>query len=194
MERGDDRLVSVRREAERLMEELRAEYRARWNRDLPIEEILGDRWSRAKALGFGEGASIYATSYVYGDVQVGEHTWIGPHTLLDGRAGLRIGRYCSISAGVQIYTHDTVKWAVSGGVAPHDTAPVTIGDCCYIGSQSVVVKGVTIGAHSVVGACSLVNRTVEPYSIVAGVPARRIGSVEVDADGTVRLLTEGASA
>src|SRR3954454_7720172 len=94
---------------------LREEMRAKWNRDLPLEELLFDRWERAKSLGFETGSSIYHSSYVYGDVRVGENTWIGPLTVLDGTGGLTIGRYCSVSAGVQIYTHDTWRWAVSGG-------------------------------------------------------------------------------
>ncbi len=57
---------------------LRDEMRLRWNRDLPLEELLFDRWERARYLGFGAGASIYHTSYVFGDVRVGANTWIGP--------------------------------------------------------------------------------------------------------------------
>jgi acetyltransferase-like isoleucine patch superfamily enzyme len=186
----DGDLERITREAKRVIEELRLAYRAKWDRDLPVTELLSDRWERAKSLGFGEGTSIYASSYVFGDVRVGSHTWIGPNTILDGRAGLRIGNTCSISSGVQIYTHDTVLWALSGAVAAHQTEPVSIGDCCYIGPQAVIAKGVTIGDHAVVGACSLVNRNVEPYTIVAGTPARRIGAVIREADGAMRLAIE----
>jgi acetyltransferase-like isoleucine patch superfamily enzyme len=185
----DDELARVVRDARRVVDELRRAYRDRWQRDLPVTELLTDRWERAASLGFGEGTSIYASSYVYGDVRVGAGTWIGPNTILDGRGGLRIGSSCSISAGVQIYTHDTVLWALSGGTAEHEVASVAVGDCCYIGSQSVVLKGVSIGDHAVVGACSLVNRDVEPYSVVAGSPARRIGSVATGPDGTLRVVT-----
>ena len=98
---------------------LRADIRARLKRDLLLEELLFDRWERARALGFGEGTSIYHNSYVYGDVRLGKYTWIGPFTILDGTGGgLTIGDHCSISAGVQIYTHDSVAWAVSGGKNP----------------------------------------------------------------------------
>jgi acetyltransferase-like isoleucine patch superfamily enzyme len=161
---------------------LRAEMRGRWHRDLPLEELLFDRWERARQLGFGEGASIYHNSYVYGDVLVGANTWVGPFTLLDGSGGLRIGSNCSISAGVHIFTHDSVQWAVSGGVAPYERAPVSIGDCCYIGSQTVIAKGVTIGDHCIVGACSFVNRDLPPFTIAAGAPCRETGRVP-HADG-----------
>jgi acetyltransferase-like isoleucine patch superfamily enzyme len=169
---------------------LRSAMRERWQRDLPFEELLFDRWERAKSLGFGEGANIYHNSYVYGDVKVGKNTWIGPYTLLDGSGGLEIGDYCSISAGVHIYTHDTVKWALSGGEAEYEHAPVKIGNCCYIGSQTVVNKGITIGDHCVVGACSFVNGDLPSYTIAFGVPCRHVGRVEIDSSGDVTLIMD----
>jgi acetyltransferase-like isoleucine patch superfamily enzyme len=163
---------------EELYHELRARTRERWSRDLPLYELLFDRWERARSLGFGEGTSIYQSSYVFGDVVVGEGTWIGPYTILDGSGGLRIGSHCSISSGVQIYTHDTVSWAINGGNAPYEHEAVEIGDCCYIGSQSVVTQGVVVGERTVVGACSFVSRTLPPCSVAVGAPARVVGHVE----------------
>ena len=157
---------------------------------ISLDELLSDRWERARSLGFAEGSSIYASSLVYGDVSVGANTWIGPFTLLDGSGRLRIGRSCSISAGVQIYTHDTVKWAVSGGMAEYEYASVKIGDCCHVGAQTVIAKGVTIGRGSVVGACSFVNRDLPEYTVAAGVPCRRIGHVEIPGDGPVEIVRD----
>jgi acetyltransferase-like isoleucine patch superfamily enzyme len=87
---------------------------------------------------------------------------------------------------VHIYTHDTVLWALSGGNAPTARASVKIGDCVYIGSQSVIAAGVTIGSRCVVGANSFVNRDVPDGVIVGGSPARRLGRV-VGAGADVRL-------
>ncbi len=175
-----------------LHQELRQEIKTRWNRAVPYADELFDRWERASFLGFGEGASIYDSSLILGDVKVGEDTWVGPFTILDGQGGLMIGRNCSISAGVQIYTHDTVKWALTGGKAEHESHPVQIEDCCYIGPMSIVSKGVTIGKHSVVGANSFVNKDVPPFSIAVGSPARLIGQVELTDDNDIRLVyTEG---
>lgn len=161
--------------------------RERWQRDLPMDELLFDRWERADSLGFGDGTSIYHNSYVFGDVRVGRNTWIGPFTLLDGSGGLSIGDNCSISAGVHIYTHDTVNWAVSGGLLDPVRSPVSIGSNCYVGSQSVIGRGVTIGDHSVIGACSFVNRSIPPYSLAYGVPCKVMGSITVSDDGQVVL-------
>jgi acetyltransferase-like isoleucine patch superfamily enzyme len=166
---------------------LRDDFRSRFHRDLPLEEMLFDRWERAQSLGFGAKSSIHHNSYVYGDVTVGENTWIGPFTLLDGSGGLQIGSTCSISSGVHIYTHDTVKWAVSGGKSPYERAPVVIGDACYIGPQAIITKGVTIGAHSVIGAGSLVNRDVPPFTVAFGVPCRPRGRVILEDDGNARI-------
>jgi len=173
-----------------LHETLRREIRARWNRNLPFADELFDRWERAAFLGFEAGASIYDSSLVLGDVQVGEETWIGPFTVLDGRGGLSIGRYCSISAGVQLYSHDTLKWALTGGKAAEEREPTRVGDCCYIGPMSIVGKGVTVGEHSVIAANSFVRQDVPPFSVAAGSPVRIIGRVELIGDADVQLIYE----
>jgi acetyltransferase-like isoleucine patch superfamily enzyme len=145
----------------------------RWSRSLPFCDYIVDRWEKAKALGFGEGSSIYDSALVLGEVKVGEHTWIGPFTVLDGSGGgLMIGDYCSISAGVQIYTHDTVAWANSGGNRPPDKSPVVIGDRCYIGPNAVISKGVKIGDGCIIGANSFVNSDISAGQKAWGTPAR----------------------
>ncbi|CAB4706410.1 MAG: acyltransferase [Actinobacteria bacterium] len=178
--------AGLRADLETLYLHLRQTAEAEWDRDLPFSELLFDRWERARTLGFGDGASVYHASYVYGDVTVGPRTWVGPYTLLDGSGGLTIGENCSISAGVHIYTHDTVQWALTNGAAEADRSPVRIGDCCFIGAQSVIVRGVTIGDHSVVGAGSFVDKDIPPYSVAAGSPSRVIGRVTVK-DGRATL-------
>jgi acetyltransferase-like isoleucine patch superfamily enzyme len=141
---------------------------------LPISELITNRWEKAIFLGFGEKSSIYDSSYVFGHVKVGKNTWIGPLTVLDGTGGLTIGDNCSISAGVQIYTHDTVKWAISGGDAPYEYAPTQIGNNCYIGPNTIISKGVKLGNSCIVGANSFVNRSFDDNSKIAGTPAKLI--------------------
>ncbi|MBC7544909.1 MAG: acyltransferase [Candidatus Sericytochromatia bacterium] len=170
-----------------LHSQLRIGIQAKFNRSVPLADELTDRWERARFLGFGEGASIYDSSLVIGDVSVGEATWIGPQTVLDGSGGLTIGHHCSISAGVQIYSHDTVAWALSGGKRGSVQQPTRIGNCCYLGPYTVVAKGVTIGDHCLIGSHSLVNRDVPAYTIMVGVPARPKGKVVVNDDGSITL-------
>jgi acetyltransferase-like isoleucine patch superfamily enzyme len=167
---------------------LRAEMVRRFDRDLPLQDLLGDRWERARQLGFGEGSSIYASAYVYGDVRVGSGTWIGPNVILDGSGGLRIGSGCDVSAGVQIYSHDTVERVLTEGNAEIARSAVTIEDHCHIGAGAVIARGVTIGHHSVIGACAYVNRDVPPKTVSFGIPARPAGRVDISADGRVSLV------
>lgn len=171
-----------------IVRERRGEVRERWNRVLPMGEYFGDRWEKARFLGFGEGASIYDSAVVIGDVAVGAKTWIGPGCVLDGSGRLAIGANCSISAGVQVYTHDTVAWAVSGGVAPYRRAETTIEDEVYLGPNVVVAAGSRIGRGAIVGAQSFVKGTIPPYAFAVGSPARVIGRVQVAADGAVTIV------
>lgn len=150
------------------------EINKKFNRTLPFGDYVVDRWEKAWLLGFGAGSSIYDSSLVIGDVKVGKDTWIGPFTVLDGSGGLQIGNHCSISAGVQIYTHDSLEWAVSGGKADIVREPVRIGSRCYIGPNSVIAKGVSIGRQSIIGANSFVNRDVPQGCKAYGNPIRII--------------------
>jgi acetyltransferase-like isoleucine patch superfamily enzyme len=171
------------------------ELRATYNRSLPFADAHFDRWERAKTLGFGAKTSIYDSSVVMGDVRVGANSWIGPYTMLDGSGGgLTIGDYVSISSGVHIYTHDTVLWAVSGGVQTARKGSVSIGSNSYIGAQAVIIAGVTIGSRCVIAANSLVNRDVLDGTIVGGTPARHLGRVEGEgADARLVYDSKGRS-
>lgn len=167
--------------------------KSQYNRVVSLGDLFIDRTEKAKFLGFGEGTTIYDSSLVIGDVKVGRNTWIGPYTLLDGSDGLEIGDYCSISAGVHIYTHDTVKWALSGGKAEYERASVRIGNCCYMGPQTIISKGVKIGNHCLIGANSLVTSNLDDYSIAAGSPCKVIGQVKIDDGGNVELVMNHGS-
>jgi len=148
-----------------------------FNRRVSIGDLLSERTENAAAYGFGEGTTMYDNVLVLGQVEVGRHTWIGPGCILDGSGGgLHIGDHCSISAGVQIYTHQTVRRSLSMGAAPIDYAPTTIGHGVYLGPNAIVQMGVSIGDRVVVGANAFVNRNVGADLKVFGTPARVVGS------------------
>ncbi len=144
---------------------------------MPFGEYFGDRWLRAANYGFDEGSSIYDSAVVIGDVKVGKNTWIGPNTILDGSGELSIGSLCSISAGVQLYSHDSVDWATSGGQASYTYARTSVGDNTYIGPNTIITKGVSIGRGCIIGAQSFVNDDVADGQKVAGSPAQLITGV-----------------
>jgi len=180
----------LKKELLELFEELRNQRRHQWKRVLPIGDEISDRWEKARYLGFGEGTSIYDSSVVIGDVKVGKNTWIGPFTILDGSGGLEIGDNCSIASGAQIYSHETVYWALSGGRMDYTRTKTIIGNCCYIGPNAIVSQGTKIGNHCLVGANSLVNIELGDCSIVRGTPCKIIGKVTLDRNGKVRLLMD----
>src|SRR6266480_1075070 len=129
-----------------LIKTLRREKREQYRRHVSVGDLLSDRWEIARDYGFGDGTSCYDNVLILGDVTIGKSCWIGPNVILDGSGGgLLIGDHVDISAGVHIYTHDTVKRAISGGVVDVEYAPTRIGSNVYIGPQSIIEKGVSVG-------------------------------------------------
>src|SRR4051812_8313290 len=120
-------------------------------------------------------------AWVVGEPTVGEGTWIGAFTLVDGSGGLTIGAGCDISSGAQIYTHSSARRCVSGRRYDEvERQPVVIGDRVFIGAGAIVNMGVVIGDEAVVAAGAVVTTDVPARAIVAGVPARVVGRVDLD--------------
>src|SRR4051794_26947973 len=104
-------------------------------------------------------------AWFVGEPEIGEGTWIGPFCLIDGSGGLVIGRGCDLAAGAQVYTHSTAKRCVTDRAVPIERAPVRIGDCTFIGAGAVILMGVTIGRHCVIGAGAVVTSDVPDCSV-----------------------------
>lgn len=171
---------------ERYMSSKRDDMRKKYDRVLPSGELIFNRFDKGAYLNCGAGSSVYDTSVVLGNVCIGDHVWVGPYTLLDGSAApLVIGDYVSINTGAMVYTHDSTKNYVSGGVDPFVKGGVTIGHNTVIGAMAMIACNVSIGHHCVVAAHSYVNHDVPDCSIVAGAPAKVIGTVVQNEDGTV---------
>ena len=147
-------------ELKHALKHLRQTMKDEFDRHVSIQDLLSDRWETAKFYGFGEGTSCYYNVLILGDVKVGKNTWIGPNVILDGSGGLEIGDYVSISAGVQIYSHHTVDWSISLGTEPVKMESTKVGDGVYLGPNSIIQMGTSIGEKAVVGAMSLVNRDI----------------------------------
>jgi acetyltransferase-like isoleucine patch superfamily enzyme len=113
--------------------------------------------------------------WIAGNPEIGEGTWIGAFTLIDGLGGLKIGRGCNVSSGAQILSHSTMRRCVTERKHPAaDHKPTEVGDFVFIGANAVIQMGAKIGHHSVIGAGAVVleETVIPPYSLVVGVPAR----------------------
>ena len=178
---------SLYHEIKALHSELDDYFLETFQRSLPWNEVLGDRWERSQKLGFGSDTSIYDSCFVFGNPKIGKHCWIGPFTILDGSGGLTIGDYCTVSSGVHIYTHDNVHRTLSGGHKPIDRQPVFIGNNVYIAPYAIITKGINIGNYCVIGTGSLVNTNIPDYSIVFGKPGKVVGNVEISENYDIKF-------
>ena len=149
---------------------------------VPFYAVRHAWYRRVLGMRIGEGSALLMDQYIYirgrartGErgITIGRRCIINQHCCLDGRGGLTIGDYVDISAGAWILTdsHD-----MNDPLFPEILAPVKIGNHVWIGSRALVLPGVTIGEGAVVAAGAVVTGNVEPYSVVAGVPARPIGT------------------
>jgi acetyltransferase-like isoleucine patch superfamily enzyme len=171
-----------------LYKKLRCKMKKKWNRVLPFQELISDRWELAEFLKAKKDTSVYNNSYIYGDVRIGRNTWIGPYTILDGSGGkLTIGDYVSISAGVHVYTHNVVKSMLSGGKIPYERKRVRIGNNTYVGPYAIITMKSSIGNECVIGAHSFVNSKIPNNSIVVGIPGKIIGKTVIK-KGKVELV------
>lgn len=106
-------------------------------------------------------------------ITIGEGTVINPHCYLDGRGGLKIGSNVNISSHVILVAgvHDIQDGdGFSGSVKP-----ITIEDYVWLCTRCTILAGVTVGRGAVVAAGAVVTKSVEPNTVVAGVPAKKIG-------------------
>jgi acetyltransferase-like isoleucine patch superfamily enzyme len=131
-----------------------------------VLRLLGMRLGKNSAIFLG--AEIRSPS----KITIGSRTIVGHGCVLDGRGGLQVGSDVNFSSEVMIWT------------AQHDPqsadfvtrfAPVVIEDRAWISCRAIVLPGVTIGEGAVVAAGAVVTRSIEPYSLVGGVPAKLIG-------------------
>jgi acetyltransferase-like isoleucine patch superfamily enzyme len=133
----------------------------------------------------GERSVIYS-SILSGNISIGSNTTLwGPNIqILAEKEIVSIGNFCSIARDVTIqeYFHDYTKlttYFIGRNVFKHDVkgevvskGPIVIGNDVWIGTGVQIMSGVTIGDGSVVASNSTITTNVEPYSIVAGVPAK----------------------
>jgi acetyltransferase-like isoleucine patch superfamily enzyme len=141
-------------------------------------------------LRFGKNVSIaaYTVIWVWPDhvtgpgsvatLEVGDFTYFGEFNNIRVAGITRIGSKCQISQGVSIIgsNHSTVPGIpIIDQPWRTDKVDVSIEDDVWVGANSTILPGVTIGSGSIVAAGSVVTKSVPPNVVVAGVPARFIG-------------------
>lgn len=120
----------------------------------------------------GHGAMLKA--YYKNRLIIGDGTWIGQGCFIHSAGGIEIGKEVGVGPHVKIITsvHEEPARDVPIVRAPLRFAPVLIEDHSDIGVGSVLLPGVTVGRGAIVGAGSVVTKSVPAWSVVAGNPAR----------------------
>lgn len=113
-------------------------------------------------------------------IEIGEETFINMNVVMLDGAKITIGSHVLIGPSVQLYTashsldyRSRLKWETF-------CKPITIEDSVWIGGNSVINQGVTIGARSVIAANSVVNSDVPPDCLYGGTPAKLIRRLSED--------------
>jgi acetyltransferase-like isoleucine patch superfamily enzyme len=151
-----------------------------WVANWPSFRLRHWYYQRIMHYTIGRDSSLHMGLFVTGqNIEIGDNVVINRRVYLDGRIGIKIKNNVSISPEVYISSmeHDPndPMFATRGGI-------VTIEDNVWIGSRAMILPGIHIGEGAVVAASAVVTKDVEPYQIVAGVPARAIGhrSCQID--------------
>lgn len=115
-------------------------------------------------------------------VTIGRYCYLGPGSRVRGETSITIGDFVYVAEQVDILDTDShsLDWrerraeSEGGSRGVVETAPVIIEDDVWIGAKATVLKGVRIGRGAVVGAGAVVTGDVAPFTLVGGVPARKL--------------------
>lgn len=145
----------------------------RWVGHIPFH-IIRKFFYRLAGVKIGKGSTIHMWCNFFNpaNIEIGEDTIVGDHAFLDGRAPLKIGNHVDIASRVMIYNsqHD-----VNAEDFHAIEEPAIIEDYVFIGPGVIVQPGVTIKKGAIVAAGAVVAKDVEPFMMVGGVPAVKIG-------------------
>lgn len=131
-------------------------------------------------INFGKRSEINEYVIVRGGsyLKLGEYSQIGPFCVFFTGSGIDIGKnvmiasHCVFAAGNHDYRQIDIPMRYAGSLTK---GPIVIEDGVWIGANCTITDGVIIGHDAVVGANSVVTKNVQPFEIVAGVPAKVIG-------------------
>lgn len=158
-----------------------------------IRNALGD----TNKIRVGRHSTISGELFLFahgGKISIGEWCYIGPGARVWSSDSIQIGDRVLISHNVNIFDSLTHPLAARKRHAQYrsivqtghpkfialDEQPVTVANDVWIGANACILRGVSIGEGAIVGACSVVTHDIQPYTIVAGNPARVIRELSPD--------------
>jgi len=126
-----------------------------------LSNATREKYARMVGVKLGEGCRLYSTNF-------GSEPYL-----------IALGNHVTVTKGVRFITHDGGLWVLRHEYPSADyIRPIIVYDNCFIGVNSIILPGVTIGPNAVVGAGSVVSRSIPPNCVAAGSPARVISTLE----------------
>ncbi len=161
-------------------------------RDIYLARILWGKYKIGKNFHAGRGVFLWARN----SIQIGDNFYIGKYSIIECDA--EIGNHVILANHVSLigrYDHNYQQLGVpirlASQISDRDynwkgvAQKIVIEDDVWIGLGAIILSGVTIGSGSIIAAGSVVTKDVEPYSIYAGNPAKRIRS-RFDSDAQLK--------
>ena len=128
----------------------------------------------------GKNVRICSSAKIIGDHQlsIGDNTWIGHDSMIICSAPIQIGKDVNIAPRCYIGTGTHEIDAVGNSVAGKGISlPITISDGCWLCAGCIVLPGVRVGEMSICASGAVINRNVEDYELVGGVPMKHIRQI-----------------
>lgn len=123
-----------------------------------------------------ENSTIWAPTQIdrANKIKIGQNVFINHSLITVALGGITIDDNVQIAPGVTMLTanHDIEHMNIL------KTAPITIKEGAWVGARAILLPGVTISEHAIVGAGAVVTKDVEPYSVVGGNPAKLIKKIK----------------
>ena len=127
----------------------------------------------------GKNIRVYGRFTVAGHpkrLEIGDNVTINEGVFLNCRDYLKIGNNCRLSSYAKIYT---AALSVDKLPRSHVQAPTILENDVWIASNALINYGVRVGKNSAIAASSVVIKDIEPNSLYAGIPAKKIRDIEV---------------
>ena len=134
-----------------------------WNRKNTLLRAIG--WK------IGKGTKIVGPVACFGKIEIGEECWIGRNFSVHGNGLVIIDDHCDIAPEVAFFTGGHVIGGAERRAGEGETYTIRIGKGCWLGARSSFFRNISIGDSCVVAACACVTNSVEPNTLVGGVPA-----------------------